>query len=211
MFLHNSNDLPDAQKLHPVIWLDTNEISDTYVSYKKIYIERYRSKNDPCLENSIEACKSLKSYQKFIQDVRCHIPILNIGKHMEVLYSENLMNCSKKQILAYFEDPRYKQKCKNQQVCKTYKYHYMEKKYEYNGNGKNETSVRFILQDPEVEHYHTAPDYDLQSLISEIGGVLGITLGASGLSLILYSCKAFQILSEKYSNRKKLLWDLQVI
>ena len=36
----------------------------------------------------------------------------------------------------------------------------------------------------EVEHHETYVNYDFQSLVGEVGGVLGLTLGLSGLSMI---------------------------
>ena len=42
-------------------------------------------------------------------------------------------------------------------------------------------SVAFI--NPEVEYHHTYVSYDLISLVGEVGGIIGITLGASALTL----------------------------
>jgi hypothetical protein len=39
----------------------------------------------------------------------------------------------------------------------------------------------------EVEHYYTYISYDFQSLICELGGLLGMTLGFSGFSIV-YLC-----------------------
>ena len=43
-------------------------------------------------------------------------------------------------------------------------------------------TVRFDV--PEVVHYNTYISYDLLSLIGELGGLLGLTMGASALTLI---------------------------
>lgn len=39
------------------------------------------------------------------------------------------------------------------------------------------------MLDFEVEHHTTYISYDIQSLIGELGGVIGMTLGLSGMSL----------------------------
>ena len=42
----------------------------------------------------------------------------------------------------------------------------------------------FAYKYPEVVHHNTYISYDLLTLIGEVGGLLGLTLGASGLSII---------------------------
>ena len=49
---------------------------------------------------------------------------------------------------------------------------------------KNKTVVYFAYKYPEVVHHNTYISYDLLTLIGEVGGLLGLTLGASGLSII---------------------------
>ena len=48
---------------------------------------------------------------------------------------------------------------------------------------ENKTLVYVTFQNPEVTCYHTYISYDLLSLIGEVGGTLGLTLGASAISL----------------------------
>jgi hypothetical protein len=45
------------------------------------------------------------------------------------------------------------------------------------------TMIWISFANPEVEDHHTYVSYDLISLIGEIGGILGLTLGASTLTL----------------------------
>ena len=45
--------------------------------------------------------------------------------------------------------------------------------------------VYFAYKYPEVVHHNTYISYDLLTLIGEVGGLLGLTLGASGLSIIM--------------------------
>jgi hypothetical protein len=49
---------------------------------------------------------------------------------------------------------------------------------------ENKTVVYFAYKYPEVVHHNTYISYDLLTLIGEVGGLLGLTLGASGLSII---------------------------
>ena len=49
---------------------------------------------------------------------------------------------------------------------------------------KNKTVVYFAYKYPEIVHHNTYISYDLLTLIGEVGGLLGLTLGASGLLII---------------------------
>ena len=48
---------------------------------------------------------------------------------------------------------------------------------------ENKTVVYVTFETPQVEYQHTYINYDLLNLIGEVGGILGLTLGASGISL----------------------------
>ena len=49
---------------------------------------------------------------------------------------------------------------------------------------ENKTVVWIAFENPEVEYYNTYVSYGLISLIGEIGGILGLTLGASASTLL---------------------------
>lgn len=48
---------------------------------------------------------------------------------------------------------------------------------------ENKTVVYITFETPQVEYYNTYISYDLLNLIGEVGGILGLTLGASGMTL----------------------------
>ena len=50
---------------------------------------------------------------------------------------------------------------------------------------ENKTVLFFAYKYPEIVHHNTYISYDLLTLIGEVGGLLGLTLGASGLSIIM--------------------------
>ena len=64
--------------------------------------------------------------------------------------------------------------------CITTKYAYSKDDY---GDLWNQTVIEISFQDMEVENHQTYLSYDFQSLIGEVGGTLGLTLGASAFSL----------------------------
>ena len=49
---------------------------------------------------------------------------------------------------------------------------------------RNRSTVWISFENPEVIFYNSYITYDLFNLISEIGGTLGLTLGASALTLM---------------------------
>ena len=56
------------------------------------------------------------------------------------------------------------------------------------------SQVQIAFGEYHVEHVIESINYDLQSLISEVGGNLGLTLGLSGMSLIEYLSRYFKFL-----------------
>ena len=62
----------------------------------------------------------------------------------------------------------------------------------------NLVSIKFV--NPEVAKYHTYISYDLPSLIGEVGGILGLTLGVSALTFLeslLDNIPYYQMIVEK--------------
>ena len=49
---------------------------------------------------------------------------------------------------------------------------------------ENQMLLFVAYENPEVEYHNTYISYDLLSLIGEVGGILGLTLGASALTLL---------------------------
>ena len=49
---------------------------------------------------------------------------------------------------------------------------------------ENKSVVWVVFESPEVVHYNTYINYDILSLIGDLGGKLGLTLGASATSLL---------------------------
>ena len=48
---------------------------------------------------------------------------------------------------------------------------------------KDKSLIAIMFDNPEVVYHNTYISYDLQSLIGEVGGLLGLTMGASALTL----------------------------
>ena len=75
---------------------------------------------------------------------------------------------------------------------------------------ENKTVLYFAYKYPEIVHHNTYISYDLLTLIGEVGGLLGLTLGASGLSIIMSLLeKCFSKFSKKNKKNKEpqLEWN----
>ena len=110
---------------------------------------------------------------------KCRSPFLNFGKHFEE--NSNLPSCNQmelKQILSRYDgiysDCNITLSCYNETFTITTREHKKFDKF---------TLIDFVYNTPEVQRHNTYVAYDLLSLIGEVGGVLGITLGFSGLSM----------------------------
>lgn len=107
---------------------------------------------------------------------------MNSGQHLDNFFKMNLKNCSQdviKKVLQEFKNIKFT--CLAGQLCNKTTFDSSITVYEE--DTKDSAPIHIDL-DSEVYFYTTSISFDWQSLISEIGGVLGITLGASALSLL---------------------------
>ena len=59
---------------------------------------------------------------------------------------------------------------------------------------ENKTLVYTTFENPEVEYRNSYVSYDLLSMVGEIGGLLGLTLGASALTFFEYLLRSLELL-----------------
>ena len=148
---------------------------------KKKINRRESTRKVPCVQYEYNTCQNIEDNQLILEKFHCRIPILYSGQHLDDLIPKDVLNCSLNEIKEGLDLILKKESyCKKIQTCEmtrfTSTYTVQEKQKEA------KISVAFI--NPEVEYYHTYVSYDLQSLVGEIGGIIGITLGASTLTLL---------------------------
>ena len=133
------------------------------------------------IQYEYNTCQNIEDNQFILEKFNCRIPILYSGQHLDDLIPKDMLNCILDEIMEGLDlIVKKESKCKQIQTCNmtrfTSTYTVLQKLKE------STISVAFI--NPEVEYYHTYVSYDLQSLVGEIGGIIGITLGASTLTLL---------------------------
>ena len=158
-----------------------NEIKQVH----KIECHKKISKKEstrPCVQHEYGTCQNIEANRVIYERFHCSIPIIYSGHHLDDMKLQEAPNCSYVFTLKAldFISSR-KSNCSAAQTCEnvrfTSKYLIEETLLE----NKNLVYVRF--ENPEVEYRHSYISYDLVSLIAEIGGIVGITIGASALTL----------------------------
>ena len=93
-------------------------------------------------------------------------------------------------------------KCARFETCTKIRYLTIHKpvNQESKNESKTTSSIFVAFGNPEVEYRNTYISYDLLSLIGELGGILGLTLGVSALTFLeslLDNIPYYQMIVEK--------------
>ena len=161
-------------------------------SHPHVFITRESTKRQPCQEHYASSCEDIESYQMLVEQFNCQIPFLNFGNHLRKYFQLGLKECDQeviKKALDLFLHRNESSSCTQVPVCKKTKL-----KISIQVMKRDSDVSTFVVhyRDPEIEHHYTSISYDVLSLIGEIGGVLGLTLGLSFFSLL-------QVLIDKFN------------
>ena len=184
MILHTKYDLPDAYLMNDIIELSfTNKTYEAHkIKVRKMAGIRETTRKFPCVQYEHVTCQSIEDNTLILEKFHCSIPILYSGKHLDNLISTDTPNCSKSVTEEALDLLTHKKSnCIIRRTCGKTRFKSTYKVQE--SWVENKTLVYVTFQNPEVTCYHTYISYDLLSLIGEVGGTLGLTLGASAISL----------------------------
>ena len=182
--LHSKKDLPDALILNGLNHVSfSNETKDGHkINIRKKITKRKSTRKVPCGEYEYKTCQDIENNKLVLNQFNCRIPILYNGQHLDDLIPKDILNCSNQVTKEAFDlILNTESKCTRTQTCEmtrftsTYK---VQKSWV-----ENKTVLYVAYENPEVEFHHTYISYDLLSLFGELGGILGLTLGASGLTM----------------------------
>ena len=152
------------------------------VTIRKKINKRESTRKVPCVKYEYLTCKSIEGNIIIFDRFHCSIPILYNGQHLDDFIPKDVSNCSYEVMLEALDFISEKESnCSLSQTCENVRFtsnHKVEETWL-----ANKTVVYVTFENPEVEYQHTYISYDLISLIGEVGGILGLTLGASLLTL----------------------------
>ena len=191
LMLHTRFDLPDAYQLNGPVFFSFNEIKKGHVVTFRMKIGKKEStRNAPCVKHEYWTCQSIEESRVIFERFNCNVPILYSGPHLDDLSPKEATNCSDDVTLEAYEFLWHKESnCSKTQTCENVRF---PSKYKIQETWlENKSLVYIVLENPEVEYHHSYISYDLISLVAEIGGILGITLGASALTLFKFLCNHF--------------------
>ena len=193
LMLHTRFDLPDAYELNGYLFLsfldETRKLHK--VEFRKKIIKKETTRKTPCVKNEYDTCRSIEDNTVIFERFNCRVPILYSGPHLEDFIPKEATNCSPDVTLEALDFISSKEShCTMSPTCENVRFT-TKHKVEDNPWVKNKSLIFVSLENPEVKFYNTYVSYDLQSLIGEIGGILGITLGASALTLFEFLLQHF--------------------
>ena len=184
IILHARFDLPDAKRLIGFLPLSfSDKIKKAHkVELRKKIIKRESTRKAPCVIYEPKTCQSIEDNKLILERFHCSIPFLNSGQHLKDLIPKGTPDCGYQLTLEALDFISKKESncaisrtCENTRFTSNYK---VEETW-----FEDKTMIYVTFENPEVEYHQSYISYDSISLVGEIGGILGITLGASVLTL----------------------------
>ena len=192
LMLHTRFDLPDAFELNGYLFLIFLDKKDTVykVEFRKKISKKESTRKVPCVKHEYSTCQSIEDNKMIFERFHCRIPILYSGPHLDDLIPKEATNCSYDVTMEALDFISGKESHCSMSTCENVRF---TTKYKVEDSTwvENRSLVFIALENPEVEFHNTYVSYNLQSLIGEIGGILGITLGASALTLFEFLFRRF--------------------
>ena len=191
VLFHTQHDLPDAFQLngHPVLLFSEKTKKQHSIDIRKRVNKREATRRVPCTQYERKTCKNIENNKLILEAYDCAIPILYGGQHLDYFIHKEISNCSNKVTLQALEwitnekvNLNNKGNCTLMQTCKNTRFtskHEIQETYV-----EKKTVVWIAFENPEVEYHNTYVSYGLISLIGEVGGILGLTLGASASTVL---------------------------
>ena len=184
ILLHSLHDLPDSSFLNGKTYIS---ISRDDKEAHKIEIRKKVSKREstrcmPCTQYEKKTCQNIEDNISILDNFYCRLPFLYQGQHLDHLIPKETPVCGHEVTnraleLVFGKTSNCTQEKTFEMTRYTTVYKILKSWIE------NKTIIAVLFDTPEVEYHRTYISYDLLTLIGEVGGILGLTLGASAISL----------------------------
>ena len=180
--MNSIHDLPDAWLKNPQTSMKLTKNTHNRIEIQKKINKRVSTRESPCVQYEYNTCRNIEENKLALDKFNCQIPILYFGHHLDHLIPRKTHNCSQnvtKMAISLFKNR--KSDCTRLQACENKRYTATYKSW---NRKDNKTMVIVAFENPEVEYHNTYISYGLLSLVGEVGGTLGLTLGASIMTLL---------------------------
>jgi hypothetical protein len=179
VLLHSENDLSDAILINP--HSSPHYEQRMNVKLRNKHFSKTSTQSKPCQKHWPKSCHDIHTQKKIAEDYHCQVPLFLTGLH---LLENKLPHCTVNVTLEIMSKD-YQSNCKHSVPCEYTKY---EVKYSSVENIESWDLIRseltLLYEGPiKEEHYTSSISVDEQTLIGQAGGLLGILLGWSGMTL----------------------------
>ena len=192
VLLHTKNDLPDAEYIHGRFTPAKNEKIE--VTVRTEHFSKTPTKSNHCQKYWPKSCHEIYQQSKIAEEYQCHLPIVSnfpdeIGeKKFPVCNHSSTVNIMDR---TFFTD------CSDSIPCVYTKYRQLKltksiAEWEFR-------EFQLYVEDTE-EHQSSYISVDAQTLIAQVGGILGIFFGLSGLNLVEVMMSTLRIFLKIFSN-----------
>jgi hypothetical protein len=181
IFVHEENDFADATVVQE--HYATDFLKPSILTMKTKHFSKESTKSMPCHEYWPKACHNKMVQKKILKDYQCKMPIFYNGASS----TKDSPICSNDKILAIlFRNFSQSRRCSQSVPCEYTKYEAKQwVNVEFSFLGDNPSKIEIIFNGPIMEeHYISSISIDDQTLIGQVGGLLGILLGWSGMTLL---------------------------
>ena len=183
IFVHNRNDFPEASFIHPNFNMYSGPDWYIEVALRKRVAIKQSTRSSPCQQYWPKTCFEIQRQKKIANENNCQVGLLFSGKH---LMSNGLPNCSN-EVFMEIMNKKYSSTCSQLAPCEHTMYELVSE-YEMRMPEQSEAVFSIVLKHDTEEHQHTDISVGRQSLLSQIGGISGITLGWCGMTLVELIC-----------------------
>ena len=202
VLLHTKNDLPDAEYIHGRFTPGKSERIE--VTVRKEHHSKKATKSNHCQKYWPKSCHEMYQQSKIAEEYQCHLPIfLNFT---DELGESKIQACNHSSTINTM-DRNFNSDCSGSIPCVYTKYrqlkltksHLKFRTWQHENADMEFREFQLYVEDTE-EHQSSYISVDAQALIAQVGGILGIFFGLSGLNLVEVMMSTLRTFLKIFSN-----------